>query len=381
VKIVPFNQIDPNVWNKFVDESPEAWLYHRAEWVELEVAEGYQNESFMVVSDDGQRLGIFCVYLSGQGPWWRLWERYFHTGHCRSGPAMAFGLNLKQRKNVTVFGLDYLKKRGEIYSANRLEVRLPSLAPAYLPPSRSEISPLYQYGFNTFPMYGISGIGRMQTVVTPTTIVELLSADEEGLFAALSTRGRNSIRKAYRSDVTCIQHDGVVGLETFYIPYKSSHLHSGATEKPPAFFQKMQKNLAEKGYMKIFIALFERKTVASVLLLCYKDAVTYYAGGVDYTAQQLRPQNLLLWETLKWAKQNGWKWYEMGPYFPYLPEDNKMAGLGLFKRQFGGREFSLFEGIFFYNWPMYLGGALVEETRLQIYYWLRRVRSFYKGAK
>jgi len=379
VKIVPFNQIDPGVWNKLVDESPEAWLYHRTEWIELEQVGGHQNESFMVISDKGQALGIFCVYLLRRGPWWRLWDDYLHTGHCRSGPAMADGLSTKQRKEVTVFALDYIERRARIYGANRLEVRLPSLAPAYLPPLRSEINPLWQYGFSTFPMYGTSGIRRLQTAITPDTIVELQKGDEGSLFASLDTRGRNAVRKAGRAGVTCVEGDGLKGVEVFHMLYESSHIRSGAANRPLTFFRKMYESLAAKGWLKIFVAFFGTNPVASVLLLCYKDAVTYYAGGVDYAAQQLRPHNLLVWETLKRAQQKGCKWFEMGPYFPYLPEENKMAGVAFFKRQFGGREFPLFEGLLFYNWPMYIAGVLVEETKWRIYAKLQRLIASRKG--
>ena len=375
VNTVPFNQIDPKVWNKFVDESPEAWLYHRTEWMEIEEVEGYQNESFMVLSDEGSPLGIFCVYLSSRGPWWRLWERYFHTGHCRGGPAMVGGLSAKHREEVFISALDYLKKRAQIYRSDRLEVRLPSLAPAYLPPMRGEINPLGEYGFRAFPMYGRSGVGRLRGNITPTTIVELHGNDEETLFSALSPMCRKAVRKATRAGVTCMEGNGSRDLELFYALYESSYLRSASERRPFTFFCRMSENLAEKGWMKVFLAHHEEKPIASILLLSYKDALTYYAGGVDYDAQLLRPHQLLFWETLRWARQNGWRWYEMGPYFPYLPKDNKMARIGFFKRQFGGREFSLFEGVFFYNWPMYCWGALLEETRLRIYACLHRLRS------
>jgi hypothetical protein len=379
VKIVPFNQVAADIWNKLVDESVEGWLYHRTEWVELEETEGYQNESFMVFSNEGQPLGIFCVYLSKRGPWWHLWEQYLHTGLCRSGPAMAYGLSDKQRREVTIFALDYLRKRARIYRANRLEVRLPSLAPAYLPPLRSEVNPLWEYGFSAFPKYGVSGIGRVQGGITLDTIVDLRSSNEEGLFKEMSTMCQRAIRKANRSGVTCVEGNGLKALESFYRAYESSHLRSRSAKRPFTFFRKMYENLVEKGWMKTFLALHEGRPIASVLLLCYKNVLTYFAGGIDYSAQQLRPHNLLFWETLRWAQQEGLGWYEIGPYFPYLPEGAKMGQIGHFKRQFGGKIFPLFEGVFFYNWPMYLGGALMEEMGRRIYICFRRLVLSNKG--
>lgn len=373
MKIIPFNQIDPSLWNRFVDESPEAWLYHRTEWMQLEERRGLQNESFMICSDGGEPLGIFCVYLSKRGSWWHLWERYYHTGQGRSGPATAKSLEPKQRGDVIRFALDYLEKRARVCKANRLEVRLPSLAPAYLPPLRSESNPLWEYGFSAFPMYGLSGMGRLQAAITPDTIIELKSGNEETLFAAFDTRGRNAVRKAERSGVTCNHSDGLSGLEAFYTSYKSSFSRSGTAMSSLNFFNQLYQNLAPQGWIKTFIALYEGRPIASVLLLYYKDAVTYYAGGTDYSAQQLRPNNLILWETLKWAHREGLRWYEMGPHFPYLPKNNKMAQIGYFKRQFGGREFSLFEGVLFYRWPIYLGGVFIEEILQQISFYYRRL--------
>lgn len=381
MKIIPFDQVDPNLWNQFVDESPEAWLYHRTEWTELEETQGYQNESFTILSDKGQPLGIFCVYLSDRGPWWRLWDRHLHTGHCRSGPAFLRGLSEKERKEVMSFALGYLEDLARRAKVNRLEIRLPSLAPTSLPPLRSEINPLWEYGFVPFPMYGTSGIARLQKAITLTSIVHLQGSDEEHLFKDLSDPSQRAVRKAAGAGVTCLQGNGMAGLKAFYTTYQASYLRSGSAMRPFAFFQEMYERLSEKGWMKTFLAFYEEKPIASVLLLCYKDAVTYYAGGVDYTAQQLRPHNLLFWETLRWAKQGGWKWYEIGPYFPYLPKEDKMSRIGHFKRQFGGSSFPLFEGAFFYNWPLYLGGALVEEAVLRIPSPLRQWVLSIKGRK
>lgn len=372
VRIIPFNQIDQNVWNNFVDVSPEAWLYHRTEWMELEERRGLQNESFMISSENGDPLGIFCVYLSRRGHWSHLWEHYFHTGHGRSGPAMAKTLELKQRRDAIRFALDYLEKRAKVCKANRLEICLPSLAPAYLPPLRGESNPLWEYGFSVFPMYGVSGIGRLQAAITPDTVIELTSDNEESLFASFDTRGRNAVRKAERSGITCGPRDGLSGLEGFYTGYASSFSRSGAPMTSLRFFEQLYQNLAPRGWIKTFIALYEGRPVAGVLLLSYKDAVTYYAGGTDYSFQQLRPGNLILWESMKWARREGLKWYEMGPHFPYLSKNNKLAQIGFFKRQFGGREFCLFDGVLFYRWPIYLGGALIEESIRQISFIYRR---------
>ena len=170
-----------------------------------------------------------------------------------------------------------------------------------------------------------------------------------------------------------MESDGPKHLDAFYSTYESSHLRSGSSRRPLAFFHKMSEKLARKNWMKIFVAHHEGNPIGSILLLCYKDALTYYAGGVDYAAQLLRPHPLLFWETLKWAQRAGWRWYEMGPHFPYLSKENKMARIGYFKQQFGGREFPLFEGVLLYHRPLYYGGTLIEEAYRRFFALYRRI--------
>ena len=362
MKIVPYHDSDKHLWNRLVDESDEAWLYHRTEWMDL-VATLYPNESFMIISDDRQPLGVFCVYQSSRGTRRGFRQRFLSTGLGRSGPALAKGLDKKLRQAAMDFSLGYLKERAKAWKATYLEARLPTLAPAYMPPLRTEVNPLLQYGFIASPRYGSTvGLSSLQGVETPTTIVDLQTSTEEQLFAACSKACRNLVRKAIQSGVTCEQNNSVSGVEAFYKPYQSSFRRSRSEMSPVSFFQEAHRSFGEMGSMRFFIASHSSKPISSVLLLSYKDAVTYYAGGVDYNAHELSPHNLLIWESMRWARNEGKKWYEMGPYFPYLPPQDKMARIGHFKREFGGRAFLLFEGLLLYDWRKYLLQALQEEV-------------------
>ncbi|MGA8855711.1 MAG: GNAT family N-acetyltransferase, partial [Candidatus Bathyarchaeia archaeon] len=341
MKIVPYHDADKHLWNRLVDESDEAWLYHRTEWVDL-VAALYPNESFMITSDDGQPLGVFCVYRSSRGTRRGFRQHFLFTGLGRSGPALAKGLDKKLRRAAMDFSLLYLKERAKVWKATYLEAHLPTLAPAYMPPLRTEVNPLIECGFIALPRYGSTvGLSRLHGVETPTTIIDLQANTEEQLFAACSKACRNLVRKAIQSGVTCEQNNGVSGVEAFYKPFQSSFRRSRSGMSPISFFQEMHTSFADKGFFRLFIASRGANPIASVLLLCYKDAVTYYAGGMDYDAHHLSPHNLLIWESIRWAWIDGKKWYEMGPYFPYLSLQDKMARIGNFKREFGGRPYIL----------------------------------------
>lgn len=359
MEIVHFDQASKRDWDRLVDGSPEAWLNHRSEWVELQ-ASRFNNESFMVLSDEGKPLAVFVVYLSAPGRWWRFGTLFLFTGW-GGGPAMAQGLSVKERENAIRFALGYLKGRARECKASHLEVRLPSLAPAYLPPVRTEVNPLWEYGFSALPKLGSTlGFERLKGVNTPTMIVELESKDDEQLFAECTQACHTAVRKAERAGVACIRDDGPEGLKVFSDNYKASHMRSGAQGWPFDFFQTMHNTLSDKAW--VFHARQGEKTLASVILLSYKDGVTYAAGGMTEDGRLLSVNNLLTFETMKWAKREGKKWCEIGPYFPYLQDDVKLARIGKFKREFGGRAFNIFDGLFIYDWARYLEGILIEET-------------------
>jgi hypothetical protein len=97
---------------------------------------------------------------------------------------------------------------------------------------------------------------------------------------------------------------------------------------------------------------------------------------MDYEARQLSPSNLLIWESLRWAKDTGRAWYETGPFFPYLPDEHKMARIGQFKREFGGKPHLLFDGLLVYNWRSYLAKVFLEESKTRIPTWYRQISKF-----
>jgi len=364
VKAVNFKEAPEADWNTLADNSPEAWIYHRTEWIGLQTLL-FTNESFMIVSDDLEPLAIFVVYRSDSGHWWRFGTQVLFTGW-GGGPAMVNGLSDKQRQSVVSFSLKHLRGRARQCRASHLEVRLPSLAAAYLPPARTEVNPLWEHGFSALPKLGSTlGLEKLKGIITPTVIIDLQGKNERQLFDGCSHACRNLVRKAMRGGVNCTQDDGPEGLDAFFANYASSHQRSETSGRPFDFFKRMHAALSKGDWMKIFLARHNGKTVASALLLSYKDGVTYAAGGVNDEGRRLSANNLLILETIKWALGEGKKWYETGLFFPYLQEDSKLGKIGDFKREFGGRDFNIFDGQFIYSWTRYLEQVLMEEIYLR----------------
>jgi len=93
VIITPFHQIDSDLWNRFVDESPEAWLFiARNGWKWRRLRDIRMSLSWFFLITEAP-LASSVVYLLGSWFLQNLSDRYLHTGLSRSGPATSAGLS------------------------------------------------------------------------------------------------------------------------------------------------------------------------------------------------------------------------------------------------------------------------------------------------
>jgi len=97
----------------------------------------------------------------------------------------------------------------------------------------------------------------------------------------------------------------------------------------------MWKILNPKGYMNLLMASHNGDTIATILLLKYKDTVIYQNGCSDTKYLWLKPNHLLLWKAIELAKIEGYKWFNFGKS---APSDE---GLIKFKGRWGTKKYTL----------------------------------------
>ena len=92
--------------------------------------------------------------------------------------------------------------------------------------------------------------------------------------------------------------------------------------------------LVPKKMAKFLMAKYEGRYIAAMLILIYKGIIyDWYAGSsVKREDLLLCPNDLIVWESIKWGTENGYRIFDLGG--GGKPSDN--AGYIAFKRQFGG---------------------------------------------
>jgi len=140
---------------------------------------------------------------------------------------------------------------------------------------------------------------------------------------------QRAIKKAYKSDLKIRYAETLRDVKQFYYLYLKMRINYGLLPQPFRFFSQMWKIMSKRDYIEILFAEYHGRPVSSILLLKYKDTVTYEYGATEPDRFYLKPSQLLLWEAIKKAKNRNFKTFDFGR------TSNSNSGLIEFKMRWG----------------------------------------------
>jgi hypothetical protein len=186
----------------------------------------------------------------------------------------------------------------------------------------------------------VAAAGIVPSPAKEVVIIDL-HAQEEELWAAVSRGTRSSIQRARRAGVTVERvHADADALEIFRNLYHATMQRRGAAERwyfPPSYFSECVRHLGQER-SALFFARCEGEVAAAYLLLNDGQTAYYHFGGSDERWLERRPNNLLMYETLLWAKHRGLTYYHLGGGVGAQENDSLLR----FKSSFGGRRAMLY---------------------------------------
>ena len=106
----------------------------------------------------------------------------------------------------------------------------------------------------------------------------------------------------------------------------------GILPQPDKFFYNIQKYLFENDLGFIAVAYLDDLIIAASVFLFFNGKFSYKYNASDSSFLNYQPNNLILWETINWAVNNGGKLFDFGR------SDLSNLGLVSFKRRWGTTE-------------------------------------------
>lgn len=325
----PLTQTGETAWNAFADSSPQAWMWHRLEYISAMETWGHSDISFAVFTEYSAEAPSAIVplqiipqrHIRGLYSW-----RWMQS---QGGPAFADGLPDKTRRQLERSIINHLLELGRKHKSAYLDILMPPLAPSNRDGQQGGVNPLVHYP------------GVVNTV-SQTWMLDL-EKGQDSLWDGLEGRVRTEVRKAEKNQVTVRVGGGESDLDAYYQMHLETYGRTGAEAHPKEYFRRIVLDFVPQGRGLLLIAEQDGQPIAAETFGLYKQAAIYWTGAAREEALRLGANCLLQWTAIGWLCDNGFKYYEVGQAFPGAVS-GKLKGLSDFKKSFGGRLHPQFRG-------------------------------------
>jgi hypothetical protein len=151
-------------------------------------------------------------------------------------------------------------------------------------------------------------------------IIDLMKGPES-LFKGLSSNRRTNVRTAIRRGVEVAAANT---REEFWTYYEIYIEWCGRKNLVPSPFETLEEAFSLPDNRRLFLARFEGKIIAGVVIRLYPKGMVEYAANCSIKENlRLKPNDLLHWRVIEWACREGYSSYSLG-------------GAHLFLRKMGG---------------------------------------------
>ena len=301
---------DQKIWNDFVADSPNSPVLQSFEWGELKSKFGWQPLR-IAIEDKGSIIAGISI-LKRQLP---LIKRPIY--YAPNGPI----LNFYDRDLLTAL-LSAIEEAADRDSAVSLKID-----PLIL---ESEAEPL--------KLLTASGFVRSPKQVQPRATYHLdLTPDLDTLLMSFDEKTRYNIRLAEKKGVVVKEDTSEKGIEIFHQIYQETSARNQFLIHPLKYYRAVRETLFTKGMGTNFIAYYNGRPIASVIIFCFGSQIWYMYGSSSDEHRNLMPNHLLHWEVIKWAKAKNYKIYDLWG-IPVKPKiGHPLFGVYRFKKGFNGK--------------------------------------------
>jgi lipid II:glycine glycyltransferase (peptidoglycan interpeptide bridge formation enzyme) len=150
-----------------------------------------------------------------------------------------------------------------------------------------------------------------------------LSEGTNGIWKNFNRSLRYYIEKAKKEGIVVVQGDKDDALYIYDLLKERKRVKSSKE-----FLGSVYDTLSPD-HLKIFLAKAGSERLSGIITLIHKDQVSFWIGSPKYSYKGISPNELVLWESIRWAGEQGYNTYEIVGADDYV--------LFPFKRKFNGK--------------------------------------------
>jgi lipid II:glycine glycyltransferase (peptidoglycan interpeptide bridge formation enzyme) len=158
------------------------------------------------------------------------------------------------------------------------------------------------------PDWGFSPSAIRLPQPTATALLDL-DRDPETLLAAVHPQTRYNIRLGLRRGVV-VRQGTAADVPLYCRLMAATGQRQGFAPEPEAYVAELYRLLAARGWCALFIAEYQGEPVSAALAICFGDTVYYKRGAWSGAQGRHRPNEVLQWEMILWARSKGYRQYD-----------------------------------------------------------------------
>jgi len=307
---VEVDHMAPDEWVDMLEVFEDANVYQT--WSYGAVRWGQKNLSHLVLKRNGNVKAIAQLRIV------RPTKLNFGMAYLRWGPlchrrGSSFDGEVAVRV-ATALREEYVKNR---------KLLLKILPNAFVRSSRAEI---YQRAFSDFAQE----CSTNETVYR-TFVLDLKPSLDE-LRRSLDPKWRNKLNGAEKNGLNVVSGDGPDEYRTFCQLYRQMRTRKAFdTTVEIEEFSQIQADLPKSLRMRVFICERDAVPVAGLVASAIGDSAIYLLGATSDGGLNAKGSYLLQWALIRWLKEKGIRWYDLGGVDP-----QKNLGVYQFKRGLSG---------------------------------------------
>jgi lipid II:glycine glycyltransferase (peptidoglycan interpeptide bridge formation enzyme) len=302
-------------WDDFVATTPGGYYMQTTAWARLKAGFDWSTTRVVVVRGAevvaGAQVLLRRVPVGGTIGW------------VPRGPLLAVS-----EPAVVALLLDQL-----LDSARRRRTRVLMVQPAAFDPLVE--TAMEDRGFRPTPV-----------IMSPSSTVVLdLTRSLDDILAAMAKNTRRNVRKGLRDGVR-VRVGGADDLRTFYELHAGTSQRQGFSAYPVEYFERLWEAFRPQGGCQVLLADVGGGVVSGMFVLAHGDTVYALATGWNGQHGDRKPNDVLHWEFVRWAKEQGYRHCDLVWIDPRagdavtrglpLPEDLEKTATA-FKLRLGGR--------------------------------------------
>jgi len=167
------------------------------------------------------------------------------------------------------------------------------------------------------------------------TLILDITASAEEILAQMHSKTRYNIRLAQKKgiEIEMAESPNTREREIFWNLANQTAQRDHFKLYDQEYYEKMLSVLAAERMIKLFLAKYQNKIIAAIIIGLFGQTAYYLHGASDYQYRKLMAPHLLQWQAILKAKILGYRYYDF-----WGIDQHQWPGVTRFKNGFGGTE-------------------------------------------